>query len=176
MTPTPKWFDRKFELGLADDRLPDLIGRLRRTPDRIEALLDGVPAERLAVRVDGGWSILENVGHLHDLEALSERRLDDFEGAAGTLSPADLENRATWNANHNARSPAVVLGAFRAARERFCARVERMRPEVLARAIPHPRLGQPMRVVDLTYFMAEHDDHHLERLREMLAVVVTHGA
>ena len=38
----------------------------------------------------------------------------------------------------------------------------------LERAARHPRLGTPMRVVDLAYFVAEHDDHHLARLRELL--------
>jgi hypothetical protein len=29
----------------------------------------------------------------------------------------------------------------------------------------HPRLQQPMRMIDHAYFVAEHDDHPIERIR-----------
>jgi hypothetical protein len=32
----------------------------------------------------------------------------------------------------------------------------------------HPRLKIPMRIVDLAYFVAEHDDHHLATIRGMM--------
>jgi hypothetical protein len=32
----------------------------------------------------------------------------------------------------------------------------------------HPRLKQPMRLVDHLYFVAEHDDYHLARIWEMI--------
>jgi hypothetical protein len=32
----------------------------------------------------------------------------------------------------------------------------------------HPRLKQPMRLVDHLFFVAEHDDHHLALIRELL--------
>jgi len=32
----------------------------------------------------------------------------------------------------------------------------------------HPRLKTPMRIVDLAYFVAEHDDHHIAAIREIL--------
>ncbi len=34
-------------------------------------------------------------------------------------------------------------------------------------AVVHPRLKQPMSMVDLFFFIAEHDDHHLARIREV---------
>jgi hypothetical protein len=39
----------------------------------------------------------------------------------------------------------------------------------LARSSKHPRLGTSMRLIDLAFFVAEHDDHHLVRLRELKA-------
>jgi hypothetical protein len=39
----------------------------------------------------------------------------------------------------------------------------------------HPRLGTPMRLIDLAYFVAEHDDHHLARLRELTTIHATHS-
>jgi hypothetical protein len=32
----------------------------------------------------------------------------------------------------------------------------------------HPRLQQPMTVTDHAFFVAEHDDHHLARISELL--------
>ncbi len=32
----------------------------------------------------------------------------------------------------------------------------------------HPRLGQPMRIVDIVYFFSEHDDYHLARIGELI--------
>jgi hypothetical protein len=37
----------------------------------------------------------------------------------------------------------------------------------VSKAILHPRLKQPMRLVDHLYFAAEHDDHHLARIWEL---------
>jgi hypothetical protein len=35
-------------------------------------------------------------------------------------------------------------------------------------ASEHPRLRRPLRLVDWLYFLAEHDDHHLAKAREIL--------
>ncbi len=32
----------------------------------------------------------------------------------------------------------------------------------------HPRLNQPMRLIDMAVFVADHDDHHLARMTEIL--------
>ncbi len=37
----------------------------------------------------------------------------------------------------------------------------------LAMTSLHPRLEQPMTVVDLCFFVAEHDDHHLVTITEL---------
>lgn len=155
------WFDRKFELGLPLEAFPDALERLRRTPLRLVERTDGLPPAALKQRADRAWSIQENVGHLADLERLWLGRLDDFDDGLGTLRPADLQNRATWDADHNSREIREVLAEFRALRGEFVARVSVMTPAELARTAAHPRLGQPMSVIDLSFFMAEHDDHHL---------------
>jgi hypothetical protein len=35
----------------------------------------------------------------------------------------------------------------------------------------HPRLKKPMRIVDLFLFVAEHDDHHLARIAELVKIL-----
>ena len=40
--------------------------------------------------------------------------------------------------------------------------------EDAARTALHPRLQKQMRLVDMCYFSAEHDDHHLAMMRALL--------
>jgi uncharacterized damage-inducible protein DinB len=159
--PGRQWFDRKFDLGLPPEHLPDVVERLRGTPLRLRERAAQCPAERLHLRREGGWSVVEQVGHLTDLEHLWLGRLDDFVAGAAVLRPADLENRATWDAKHNDRSIGDHLDRFEALREVLVRRVEEMGADEPLRSSLHPRLDQPMTVVDLAFFVAEHDDHHL---------------
>jgi len=167
MTTQRRWFDRRFELGLGPDAAPELLDRLGRTPERLANAVHGVPPELLTRRTDGQWSIQENVGHLFDLEALWFQRLDDYDHGAATLHSADLENRRTHEAAHNDRPIADILADFTAARRAIVERLARLSADELARTALHPRLQQPMSVVDLCFFVAEHDDHHLRTIEEL---------
>lgn len=163
-----RWFNRKFDLGLPASAFPPILARLRSTPDRLEGAVRGAAADVLQRRPGGTWSAQENVGHLLDLESLWEQRLEDFDAGATVLHPADLENRKTHEAHHNARDIADVLRAFRTARMRIVGRLEKMTEAELSRVALHPRLQQPMSVVDLAFFVAEHDDHHLATISDCL--------
>ena len=48
-------------------------------------------------------------------------------------------------------------------------RLETLDEAAFGRTLLHPRLKQPMRLVDHLYFVAEHDDHHLAKIWEMIA-------
>lgn len=167
MTTQRRWFDRKFELGLGTEAARELIGRLAGTPERLADAVRGLPPEVLTLRHDGKWSIQENAGHLFDLESLWDQRLDDYNAGAAELHPADLENRKTHEADHNDRAISDILADFSAVRRRIVERLARMSPTELARTSLHPRLQQPMSVVDLCFFVAEHDDHHLRTIEEL---------
>ena len=167
MTTPRRWFDRKFELGLGESAAPELLERLRCTPQRLSEAVRGLPSEVLTAKRDGKWSIQENAGHLLDLEPLWEQRLDDYDGGATELHPADLENRKTHEAAHNDRSISDILVDFSTVRGRIVERIARMSPAELMRTALHPRLHQPMSVVDLCFFVAEHDDHHLRTIEEL---------
>lgn len=164
------WFERKFEFAFPVEQFPNLCVRLRGTPVRLEELVRGSPRERLVRRAGEKWSAQEHAGHLLDLESLWNARVDDFLGGASKLTAADLTNRKTHEANHNARGLQEILSGFREARTRLLDRVQNLNPELLAsRSILHPRLQQPMRLADHLYFAAEHDDHHLARIWELVA-------
>ena len=167
MTPPRLWFERKFDLGLPPDAAPELLERLRQAPQHLADALQGLSPETLTKKRDGKWSIQENAGHLLDLEPLWDQRLDNYEAGAIALQPADLENRKTHQAAHNDRPISGILAEFAAVRGRFVERIAGMTPAELARTALHPRLHQPMSVVDLCFFVVEHDDHHLRTIEEL---------
>ncbi len=164
-----RWLDRHFALGLPPEAFPDVRERVRGTPARLEERVRGLARDVLVRQRDGAWSIQENVGHLLDLEPLWAGRLDELLAGAAGLRPADLQNRATHEANHNARPLVELLGSFRTARAATVARLDALPFAALTPTALHPRLDQPMTVVDLFFFVAEHDDHHLARITEILA-------
>jgi uncharacterized damage-inducible protein DinB len=168
MSHVPIWFERKFESSFPVELLPNLCARLRGTPARLEEVLRGRSHTILIGKAQNKWSAQENAGHLLDLEPLWLARVGDYAAASDQLTVADLKNRKTDEANHNARPLEQILSEFRARRERLLERVNELDASLFARAIPHPRLKTPMRLVDHLYFVAEHDDHHLARIWELV--------
>jgi uncharacterized damage-inducible protein DinB len=163
-----RWFERRFEFDSPNSLFPNLVERVRGTPARVEERVRGVATSTLTRRVNETWSIQENVGHLLDLEPLWLTRAGDLAAGAATLSAADPENRKTHQANHNALPLASLLEAFRRERGRLVVALDRADATLLERTALHPRLQSPMRLIDLALFVAEHDDHHLARIGELL--------
>jgi len=170
MTQPPLWFERKFEFTFPVEQHLNLCARLRGTPARLEEVVRGA-AHGVLVRRPGEnekWSVQEHAGHLLDLEALWLARVADYFAEASQLTVADLTNRKTWEAQHNRRPIEEILSDFRTARLHLMNRLEKVDPADLARVLPHPRLKTPMRLVDHLYFVAEHDDHHLAHIWELI--------
>jgi uncharacterized damage-inducible protein DinB len=164
--PLP-WFDRHFAFDLPEELFPAVVERLRGTPARIEDKVRSLSPKILTRRDGDSWSIQEHIGHLLDLDELHDGRLDDFLSGAPVLRAADLTNRKTHEAHHNQRPIADLLADFRRERERFVARLDAWDPGLVSLTSLHPRLQQPMRVIDMAFFTAEHDDHHLARMTEL---------
>jgi uncharacterized damage-inducible protein DinB len=168
MSQVSVWFERTFEFSLPVELYPNICARLRGTPARLEEVLAAPSHELLTWKAKEKWSAQEHAGHLVDLEPLWLTRVEDYVGGSNQLTPTDLNNRKTDEANHNARPMLQILAEFRTARERLLKRVDKLEVSLFARAIPHPRLKTPMRLVDHLHFVAEHDDHHLARIWELL--------
>jgi len=168
MTAVPRWFDRQFEFTFPTEQYPNLCARLRGTPARLEEMMRGSCQDALVRKAHEKWSAQEHAGHLLDLEPLWMRRVDDFLTGGTELTVADLKNRKTHEANHNARPLEDILTQFRKARVQLVDRVQTIDPALFARSMLHPRLKTPMRLVDHLYFAAEHDDHHLAHIWDLI--------
>lgn len=166
--PRVNWFDREFSFDLPVWMYPNIVERLRGAPARVEDRVGSLSRDILTRRDGDKWSIQEHVGHLLDLEPLEMLRLEDYAAGREILQAADLQNRKTYEANHNTASVENILSAFRAERMEFVRRLEQLDEEFILRAAIHPRLKTKMRVLDLAFFKAEHDDHHLARITELI--------
>ena len=163
-----RWVDRKFEFTMPVSLFPVVLERLRGAPARMEDKVRNVPGEILTRREGDRWSAQEHAGHLVDLDELHAGRLEDFRAGAKILRAWDVTNRKTFDANYNARPIGEIVMAFREERGAFVKRLEEWKDEEIARTAIHPRLQQPMRVIDMAFFVAEHDDHHLAVMSELI--------
>jgi uncharacterized damage-inducible protein DinB len=166
-----KWFSRNFNFTSDQNTFPSIIERLAGTPARLEEKFKSMPPEILSLRVDNTWTIKENAGHLIDLEPLWQGRFDDIIRGKIELRPTDLQNTKTSLANHDAVPTEEILNRFRQIRVQTLSLLETLNEKQVFMAALHPRLKTPMRTMDLFLFVAEHDDHHLARMTELVKLL-----
>src|SRR5581483_4952223 len=157
-----KWFDRTWSFDLPVAAFDELVQRLGSTADSMTELVAGATDGQLRWHEPDSWSAQRHLAHLDDL------RLHEFLEGAPKLTPADRENRLTWETDHDAAPINVTISRFRAHRDELVkAMSELSEAQIAARAV-HPRLGHPLRLIDWAYFVAEHDDHHLAAAKQAL--------
>ncbi len=166
-----KWFERKFNFDFTENIFPSIIERLAGTPARLEEKYKIIPAEIQEIKLDGTWSIKENIGHLTDLEPLWQGRLEDILNNETDLRPTDLQNRKTSEANHNDKAIEILLKDFRTIRKITIDKISVLSEKEIFKSALHPRLKTPMRTMDLFLFVADHDDHHLARITELVKMI-----
>jgi uncharacterized damage-inducible protein DinB len=162
------WFERKFEFNFPLGLFPVIIERLRGTFQHIESIVENKPEEELSRKIGESWSVKEQIGHLYDLEELWYGRIEDFLSAKQTLRTADITNTKTHNADHNKKNIKELLQQFSSARNKLIEKVKNMDEADASLTALHPRLKIPMRLIDSLFFVAEHDDHHIAKIREIL--------
>ena len=168
MITRTKWFDRKFPTIEDNSLILDIIERLEGTGLRIEHKLHNSGSAYLQSTANNKWSIKKQIGHLGDLEPLWLERIRQIKAGESDLKAADLSNRKTDEAAHDDRKVKELIAEFTEMRAELIAELRACNAEQLNNHSKHPRLGTPMKLVDLAYFVAEHDDHHLATIQEML--------
>ena len=166
-----EWFKREFPVIADNGVLPSIIERLSGTPARLEELAGQLSPAQLTAKSKEKWTIKEEMGHLSDMEPLWLGRLEDLINGLAELRVADLTNQTTHTAGHDATETTLLLQRFRDHRHRLVSKLSYLSDGQLTNASLHPRLKTPMRIVDLAYFVAEHDDHHLAGIREISGIL-----
>lgn len=165
---TSKWFERKFDFSFDVDEYTNIYQRLQQAPAVLETVLLNISEEKFAHKPDGNWSIKEHTGHLSVLEPLWRARIQDIIDKKPTLTPTDLNNSATSEAGFNQFDITTLLQRFSEERRQTLSLLESININDHTHASLHPRMQQPMRMIDILYFTAEHDDHHITVIREIV--------
>lgn len=165
---TSKWFERKFDFSFEVDEYTTIYQRLQQAPAVLETVLRNIPEQKLTYKPDGNWSIKEHAGHLSVLEPLWRARIQDIIEKKPTLTPTDLNNSATDEAGFNQFDITALLQRFTEERRQTLSLLESINIHDHTHTSLHPRMQQPMRMIDILYFTAEHDDHHITVIREII--------
>ena len=144
--------------------LPYFLERLEGTFIRMESKVKGVSNEVLSTQLKGKWSVKQNIGHLAEVDEISTKRIGEIISGVAQLSPAVFEPRGDYN-NQDVRD---VLNFFRTNRLNNLKRYAELAERDLIKSSLHPRLKVQMTPVDLAWFDAEHDDHHLVTINTIL--------
>lgn len=161
------WFQRTFDFNFPIGIFPVIFSRLEGTIFRLHSIVLNADDEQSSHNPDG-WSVKEHIGHLYDLEELWWKRLNDFRQNKAALTAADLNNTKTKEARHNEKTLEQLLQQFTIERQKMLETAYYLDEEMLGRTSVHPRLNQPMRLIDALYFVAEHDDHHVATISGLL--------
>lgn len=162
------WVDRKFTFDFPEGWIFNILERLHGTEPRLRAIVQTLDNSQASLKRDDKWSIKEHIGHLYDLELLHDGRIDDFNDRKDTLRAADMSNALTNASNHNDKYLTELIDLFALRRHQLIAKVEALTDDVQQSRALHPRLQVMMRPIDVAYFTAEHDDHHLASIRELI--------
>ncbi len=165
MVPAIKWFERKFEFGFAPNMLPFFLERLEGTTCRIKNKVEGVSDANLSVQLNGKWSVKENIGHLAEVDEIANQRIHEMITGISPLSPAVFPVKQ----NYNNQPIDQVIDYFQNTRLDNLNQYKSLTEEMLQKKSIHPRLNVMMSPVDLAWFDAEHDDHHLRMITEILS-------
>ena len=160
---TLRWFDRKMTFGLPKEMLPFYLERLEGTLSRVEKKVEGLDDAMLSERPDNKWSVKQHIGHLAEVDRIANLRIREMLNGADVMSPAVFEPQ-----DYNPWPIGQVIAFFRTARHENLAAYQAIPEGDLLKSSKHPRLGVMMTPVDLAWFDAEHDDHHLVKINEII--------
>jgi hypothetical protein len=158
------WFERSFTFGLPQAMLPFYLERLEGAIYRIEAKVKGLNDRVLSEKYNGKWSIKQNIGHLAEVDLVSNKRIDEMRSGAEVLSPAVFEPQ-----DYNPWPIEKVVKFFREARQSNLDKYRNISQTDLLKGSIHPRLKVKMTPIDLAFFDAEHDDHHILKISDIIA-------
>lgn len=162
-----KWFDRTFPPQLDMGVFPSILERLEGTTARLKEKTAAIHGDS-TTSVDGKWSIKKEIGHLIDLEPLWLARTLQIIDNQKDLKKTDLSNTKTHQTDHDARDLSDLIHDFKQHRAELMRVLKTVTEADLDKAAVHPRLGTPMKIIDLAYFVAEHDDHHLAQITDLM--------
>jgi hypothetical protein len=155
----------------------ETLESLRSFAARLAAATAGIAeADLRRLERDGGWSVLDVVSHLGDLELVYAVRMRDLLAGSGERTLQPLAQDEWVQHVHRREEPlAELLEEFRFHRRMNLALIERLSPAELDRTGVHPQYGA-LSIRDVAGRLLRHDAKHLgqiERIKTALGIGTT---
>jgi uncharacterized damage-inducible protein DinB len=162
-----QWTQRQFNFDLPTGMLPFYLERLEGTITRLENKIKNLPEEILSKRLDDKWSVKQNIAHLAEVDEISLTRINEILSGVSPISSAVFEPRK----DYNSQAKETVLQYFIDNRRKAINRFTSLTDSELQKKSMHPRLKIPITPLGLAWFHAEHDDHHIVRINEIITAL-----
>jgi hypothetical protein len=137
-------------------------------PEALRRQVAGLSEEALRFRpAPNEWSILENIGHLIDIDTLQAGRIGQIIAKdLPPLQPFDVDEAVRANDYQSKQAP-LLLGTFAERRAAVVEEWRYIRPENLSRAGAHPVRG-PVTIATIIGMVARNDQTHREQIAATL--------
>jgi hypothetical protein len=148
--------------------MKETLDRLRAFEARLAAAVESVAEEDLRrLEKPGGWSVLDVVAHLGDLEMIYAVRMRDILAGAGerTLQPL-AQNEWIENVHRRDETRTELLDQFSFHRRMNLALFSRLSEEELSRPGVHPQYGA-ITPRDIAARLERHDEKHLAQIQRI---------
>lgn len=161
------WLDKKWEFGIWADAFDNHLSIMKCTAEQIGDLIREVPIQKLTFQPNQKWSVNQHIGHLLTMESLWIARLDDFVLGRETLRPWNGNNADTEAGAFNQQRSAKILEDFADIREPHVKMLRQLKVKANEMKVYHERLKTQFSLADHVMFVAEHDQHHLNAIRNI---------
>ena len=144
------------------------VDALAAFPEQLKRQLEGLSDAALRFRpAPDGWSIVEIVGHMTDVDAVWPGRVRQM---LSTDNPRlqSVDNDVVRQRDYQNKQIGLMLITLAERRAEFVELLRVLRPEQLARPGLHPTRG-PITVGDAPAALADHDRGHREQIAANLA-------
>ena len=148
--------------------LPFYFERMEGTCVRLQAKVKGIDESVLSNKLDGKWSVKQNIGHLAELDEIALIRIEEMMNGISPMTSAIFETKQDYSAQPIEK----VLDYFHTTRENSLKRFRSLTDTELTKSSIHPRFKVLLTPVDFAWFHAEHDDNHLVRINEIIAALI----
>ncbi len=150
--------------------VPVILDQLARTPDWLEALIEGASDAQIAQAIDGvegAWSLGEAIGHVLDTQELIAQRVALFM----QFESPDLNARAMWNEVASAGlSVREMTAQFRRSRAAMLAVLKDATPDHWLRLGRHTEFG-PVTLQQQCGYFAKHEQWHMAQMSRLRRAV-----
>lgn len=149
-------------------KLTDLIASMQAFPAKLREQVHRLREPELTFRpAPHEWSIIENIGHLIDVDVVMRGRIGKIIAVENPqLEPMDPD-QFVRKADYQSKNASSLLNSFAEQRAELIEELRFLRPDALKRAGTHPTRGA-VSIMDIIVLLANHDDVHTQQIAQTL--------